>query len=130
MRVSEKLAYGTLPMERVISFFGLFVMIGLAWLMSSHKRIFPWRVVIGGLLLQLVFGWMILKTDYGKAFFDGVMPSEDLPYATAAQQAAYDKATDEGAVDFAQKVWDTHIQNLLLQNKDYASSTVKIGIVN
>ncbi|MEO5571918.1 MAG: DUF922 domain-containing protein [Bacteroidia bacterium] len=46
------------------------------------------------------------------------------------QQAAYDKATDEGAVDFAQKVWDTHIQNLLLQNKDYASSTVKIGIVN
>jgi hypothetical protein len=35
----------------------------------------------------------ILQKDYFafKAFFDGVMPSEDLPYATAAQQAAYDK---------------------------------------
>jgi hypothetical protein len=46
------------------------------------------------------------------------------------QQAAYDKATDEGAIDFAQRVWDTHIQNLLLQYKDYASPNVKIGIVN
>lgn len=59
-------------MERVISFFGLFVMIGLAWLMSSHKRKFPWRVVAGGLLLQFVFAWMILRTSPGHAFFEGV----------------------------------------------------------
>ena len=59
-------------MERAISFLGLFVMIGLAWLMSSHKRKFPWRVVIGGLLLQLTFAFLILKTDRGQQFFDGV----------------------------------------------------------
>lgn len=59
-------------MERVISFLGLFVMIGIAWLLSSHKTRFPWRVVIGGMLLQLVFAFLILKTDPGKAFFDGV----------------------------------------------------------
>ena len=46
------------------------------------------------------------------------------------QQAAYDKATDEGAIDFAQRVWDAHIENLLLQYKDFASPTVKIGVVN
>lgn len=57
-------------MERVISFLGLFVMIGLAWLMSSHKTRFPWRVVIGGLLLQLAFAVLILKTPQGEAFFD------------------------------------------------------------
>ena len=34
-------------MERAISFLGLFVMISLAWLMSSHKTRFPWRVVVG-----------------------------------------------------------------------------------
>ena len=57
-------------MERAISFLGLFVMIGLAWLMSSHKTKFPWRVVIGGLLLQLTFAVLILKTPQGEAFFD------------------------------------------------------------
>lgn len=46
------------------------------------------------------------------------------------QQSAYDKATEEGAIDFAQRVWDTQIQNLLMENKEYASPTVKIGIVN
>ena len=47
-------------MERVISLFGLFVMIGLAWLMSSHKTRFPWRVVVGGVLLQFVFAIVVI----------------------------------------------------------------------
>src|SRR5690349_13896835 len=59
-------------MERVISFFGLFVMIGLAWLMSSSKRRFPWRVVIGGLALQMIFGWLVLRTDPGVLFFSRI----------------------------------------------------------
>ena len=40
-------------MERVISFLGLFVMMGLAWLMSSHKRKISLRIVGGGLFLVL-----------------------------------------------------------------------------
>jgi CNT family concentrative nucleoside transporter len=59
-------------MERFISFIGLFVMIGLAWLMSSHRRLFPWRVVTGGLVLQLGFAFLILKTSPGIAIFEGV----------------------------------------------------------
>ena len=59
-------------MERAISFLGLFVMIGLAWLMSSHKTRFPWRVVIGGVLLQFVFALLIFYTSPGKAFFNAV----------------------------------------------------------
>ena len=37
-------------------------MIGLAWLMSSHKRKFPWRVVIGGLILQFVFAGIMFAS--------------------------------------------------------------------
>lgn len=62
-------------MERLISFFGLFVMIGLAWLMSSHKSKVSWRVVVGGVLLQFAFAALILLSPPGKAFFvkvDGV----------------------------------------------------------
>lgn len=56
-------------MERVISFSGLFVMIGLAWLMSSHKSKIQWRVVVGGLLLQFAFAWFVLKTKAGEWVF-------------------------------------------------------------
>lgn len=54
-------------MERVISFVGLFVMIGLAWLMSSNRRKFPWRVVIGGLLLQFIFAGVMFASRDGAA---------------------------------------------------------------
>ncbi len=59
-------------MERLISFVGLFVMIGLAWSMSSHKRNFPGRVVLGGLLLQFLFAVLILKTAPGARLFQGM----------------------------------------------------------
>ena len=56
-------------MERVISLFGYVVMLFLAWLMSSHKRIIPWRVLIAGTIMQFVFAILILKTTPGLMFF-------------------------------------------------------------
>ncbi len=56
-------------MDRLISFGGLFVMIGLAWLMSSNRRKISLRVVIGGMLLQFIFAWLVLKTAAGQEFF-------------------------------------------------------------
>jgi concentrative nucleoside transporter, CNT family len=55
--------------ERLISLLGLFSMIGLAWLMSSHRRRIPWRVVFGGLALQFVFALLILRTGPGHMTF-------------------------------------------------------------
>ena len=55
-------------MERLISAFGLFVMIGLAWLMSSHKRKVSVRIVVGGLFLQFTFAALIL-TGPGQVVF-------------------------------------------------------------
>ncbi|MCH7753441.1 MAG: NupC/NupG family nucleoside CNT transporter, partial [Planctomycetes bacterium] len=57
---------------RYISLLGLAVMIGLAWLMSSHKNRFPWRVVLGGLVLQFVFAVVILRTTPGEWIFGWV----------------------------------------------------------
>ena len=55
---------------RLISAFGLLVMIVLAWSMSSRKSLVPWRIVLGGLALQFTFAALILRTRYGRAFFD------------------------------------------------------------
>ena len=59
-------------MERVISFAGYFVMIGLAWLLSENKRRFPWRVVIVGSLLQFVLAVLILETQPGAVVFSAI----------------------------------------------------------
>lgn len=57
-------------MERVVSAFGLFVMIALAWSMSSHRWRVNWRLVAMGLALQFAFAWLTLKTEPGRMTFD------------------------------------------------------------
>ncbi len=55
---------------RVLSLLGIFVLMGIAWLLSNNKKKFPWRVVLGGVGLQLVFAVFILKTPIGLFVFD------------------------------------------------------------
>ena len=56
-------------MPQFQSFTGLIFLMLVAWVLSSARRIFPWRVVIGGLLLQFTLGWLILRTEQGRWFF-------------------------------------------------------------
>jgi len=56
-------------MQRVVSVVGLFAMIGLAWLMSEHKRRINFRVVVAGVLVQFGFALLVLKTAPGRALF-------------------------------------------------------------
>ncbi|MGH9881438.1 MAG: NupC/NupG family nucleoside CNT transporter, partial [Pyrinomonadaceae bacterium] len=57
---------------RLVSFLGLFVMIGLAWLISPHKRRLKGRVILGGLILQFLLAGFMLKTPMGLAVFDSI----------------------------------------------------------
>ncbi len=57
-------------MPQLTALFGYLVLIGLAWLMSSHRGRFPWRIVAWGTALQFSFATLILKTQPGKQFFD------------------------------------------------------------
>ncbi len=57
-------------MNRLVSVLGILVFIGLAWLMSSHKRRVNPRIIVGGLLLQFAFAAIILQTTYGSEAFD------------------------------------------------------------
>ncbi len=53
-------------MERCISCFGLLAMIGLAWLLSSHKTRVNWRVVLAGVALQFLLAVPLFYTSVGK----------------------------------------------------------------
>lgn len=55
---------------------GLFVLIGLAWLLSENRRRIPWRLVAGGVVLQVLLAVLILHVPgfrHGFAWFAGMV---------------------------------------------------------
>lgn len=57
---------------RLICAWGLLMFIGIAWLISRQRRRFPFRVVIGGLFLQLALGFAVLRTEPGRWLFEKI----------------------------------------------------------
>lgn len=57
-------------LERSTSFFGLFALVGLCWLMSTDRKKINWKLVAWGMALQLLFGVIVLKTAPGLWFFE------------------------------------------------------------
>ncbi len=54
---------------KLVSLLGLITFVGIAWAMSPHKKLFPWRTVLWGLALQFAFAVLILRTKIGRAVF-------------------------------------------------------------
>ncbi|HLM53076.1 MAG TPA: nucleoside transporter C-terminal domain-containing protein [Pseudoxanthomonas sp.] len=52
--------------------FGLAVLVAIAWLFSSDKRRVDWRLVLIGLVLQIVVASLVLLTPWGASVFDGL----------------------------------------------------------
>jgi CNT family concentrative nucleoside transporter len=48
---------------RIVSIFGLMALIACAWALSEHRSRFPWRIVVWGVGLQLIFATIILGAD-------------------------------------------------------------------
>lgn len=46
------------------AFFGLLFIVGVAWIFSKDRRSINWRLVAGGLLLQVVFGVLITQIEF------------------------------------------------------------------
>jgi CNT family concentrative nucleoside transporter len=53
----------------LISFGGLFVLIGFAFLLSSNKKNINFRVIVWGVLIQLIFGLFIFLVPAGTKIF-------------------------------------------------------------
>jgi CNT family concentrative nucleoside transporter len=55
-------------MGRYTGFLGLAVILGVAWLCSSHRKEIKLRLILWGMGLQFAFALLVLKTDFGKVF--------------------------------------------------------------
>src|SRR3954468_1553498 len=72
---------------RLISALGLVALLALAWLLSNNRKLFPWRAVLWGMLLQFVFALFILKTPIGLRLFQGAQVVMDQLNAYAYEGA-------------------------------------------
>src|SRR5438105_3994840 len=54
---------------KLSSLLGLAAIIFFAWLLSTNRKLFPWRTVLWGVALQFLFALFILKTPFGKGVF-------------------------------------------------------------
>jgi CNT family concentrative nucleoside transporter len=58
-----------MDMYNFVSFLGIFVIAGFAWLCSSNRKVINWRVVIWGIGLQLLFAFFIFVIPVGAKVF-------------------------------------------------------------
>ena len=58
--------------QRMISLVGLFAMVGIAWLLSSHRKRISWRIVAGGIFLQFVLAVLVFYTPPGRHIFQAM----------------------------------------------------------
>ncbi len=73
----------------IISFLGIFGLCAIAWLFSEHRRIIPWRVIIWGIGLQLVLGFLVFQFPYTRAALAGFSSLLDSVFAAADTGARF-----------------------------------------
>lgn len=83
-------------MERIVSFLGLMIMLLIAFLLSSNRKNINWRTVLSGVGLQIFLGLIILKTPFGKDFFEGARGffTGILSYTNEGSQFIFGPLTD------------------------------------
>jgi len=58
-----------MELYNLVSFSGIFVLCGIAWVFSSERRRMNWHVIVWGILLQLVFALFIFVIPAGTKLF-------------------------------------------------------------
>ncbi|HEX2827921.1 MAG TPA: nucleoside transporter C-terminal domain-containing protein [Burkholderiales bacterium] len=57
---------------RLQSVVGLFILLAIAWAIGENRRALPWRIVLSGLVLQIVVAALLLRAPPFQQFFLGV----------------------------------------------------------
>lgn len=85
---------------KLTSLLGLAGFLAMAWALSADRKRFPWRTVISGVLLQFVFGFLILKTGPGQAFFKAFADavSRVLDYAAEGSKFVFGPLANADAI--------------------------------
>jgi len=58
-----------MDLYNIVSFCGLFVLMLLAWLFSTNRRLLNWRTIFWGLVVQLLLGLLVFYTPRSRELF-------------------------------------------------------------
>lgn len=67
----------------IISFFGIFGLCAIAWLFSENRRVVPWRVIIWGIGLQLILGFLVFQFPLTRIILDAFSRLLDAVFVAA-----------------------------------------------
>jgi CNT family concentrative nucleoside transporter len=89
-----------MPLQ-LVSALGIVALIAFTWICSTRRDRFPWRTVISGLVLQILFAALILKTSLGEGVFGAARAAINQISLFAQQGAAmvFGPLADQGAVN-------------------------------
>ncbi len=100
-------------MDILRAFFGLLFIVGVAWVFSGDRKNINWKLVAGGLLLQITFGILITQVDIVSAVFSFASKFfvKVIDFTNAGTKFLFDGllTTDEFGFIFALKVLPTII---------------------
>lgn len=82
--------------------FGIFVVLGLAFLMSNARKSIKPRTILGGLAIQLTFAFMVLEWGFGRKLLLGLsgMVQNVIDYAKEGINFLFGPAADVGNFGF------------------------------
>lgn len=86
-------------MTRFIGIIGMVVLLGIAYAISENRSEIDWHPIVGGLVLQLTFAFLILKFPPGKAAFEHLSDfvAKILGFSTDGADFLFGSLMDSGA---------------------------------
>lgn len=58
-------------MGQLTGIIGMFVLLGIAYALSTSRKNINWRIVVGGVILQLALAYTVLRFEPARLIFDG-----------------------------------------------------------
>ncbi len=56
-------------MQRFMGAFGIVFLVAVAWVFSIDRKKIPWRTILGGIALQILVAFFLLRSDIGRQIF-------------------------------------------------------------
>jgi CNT family concentrative nucleoside transporter len=69
MKTEKRYEVYHMNIYNLVSFLGIFILLGLAWILSENKKVINWRVIAFGILFQFIFALFIFYLPAGINLF-------------------------------------------------------------